>query len=287
MSKVVIENLSKLFGTRTVLDGINLRLESGDRIALVGQNGSGKTTLIRCILGLHRFNGCISVLGQSVHDQRESVLREIGFVPQVAPMLRFTVGEYLSFYSRLCGIDESVIVDVARHLELDLPQLRKQLFRKMSGGMKQKLLIATALARRPALLIMDEPTANLDARARTAFFELLANLPRDCVLLLSSHRVDELAGLVTRLVELGDGHIVKDDVVSVSGIMALEQKVRCQVVLNKMADSVMRGLNGWGFARGESELEWSGSIGAPDRFRFLADLSRWSGVIARVNIEEI
>lgn len=286
-AKIVIEGLSKNFGDRAVLNGINLRFNAGDRVALVGQNGSGKTTLIRCILGLHRFSGDMRVLGQSVYEQREAVLRHIGFVPQVAPMLRFTIGEYLNFYSRLCGIDESHIIDVARRLDLDIPSLRKQLFRKLSGGMKQKLLIATAFARNPALLIMDEPTANLDAKARTAFFELLADLPDDCVLLLSSHRVDELAGLVTRLIELSDGHVVKDDVVSVSRNIELEQKVRCSVVLNKAVDSVMRGLSGWGFTNGESNFEWFGNIGAPDRFRFLADLSRWSGVIARVNMEEI
>lgn len=284
---ISIENLTKQFGDRAVLNKVNLDLNVGERVALIGQNGSGKTTLIRCILGLHRFSGAISVLGRSVQDNREAVLADIGFVPQTAPILRFTVGEYLRFYSRLCGVKEDAVINVAKCLELDVARIKGQPFRKMSGGMKQKLLIAAALARRPALLIMDEPTANLDAKARAAFFELLADLSGECVLLLSSHRVDELAGLVTRMVELGDGGIVKDDAVSVSGIRSLEQKVACKVVLNASIASVMNGLQGWGFSLDTNSRVWSGVIGAPDRFRFLADLSRWSGAVTKVNMEEV
>lgn len=286
VARIAIERVSKRFGDRVVLNDLNLNLSDGERVALIGQNGSGKTTLIRCILGLHRFGGNISVLGRSVRDSREEVLNEIGFVPQSAPILRFSIGEYLRFYSRLCGVSEDTVIEVAKRLDLDLAHLRKQMFRKLSGGMKQKLLIAAALARRPALLIMDEPTANLDAKARAAFFELLADLPEHCVLLLSSHRVDELAGLVTRLVELSDGGIVKDDAVSVSGIRALDQKVACGVRLNQPVASVMNGLRGWGFVYNDSTQIWEGMIGAPDRFRFLADLSRWSGAVAKVNMEE-
>lgn len=285
-TKIAIERVSKRFGDRLVLNELNLNLNEGERVALIGQNGSGKTTLIRCILGLHRFEGNIRVLGQSVRESREEVLNEIGFVPQSAPILRFNIGEYLRFYSRLCGVDEEAVIEVAKYLDLDLPHLRKQLFRKLSGGMKQKLLIAAALARRPSLLIMDEPTANLDAKARAAFFELLADLPEHCVLLLSSHRVDELAGLVTRLVELDSGGVVKDDAVSVTGIRTLDQKVACGVVLNQPVASVMNGLQGWGFVYNENKQIWEGMIGAPDRFRFLADLSRWSGAVAKVNMEE-
>ncbi len=95
-------------------------------------------------------------------------------------------------------------------LGLDLSQHRKQIFFKLSGGMKQKLLIAIALARNPKILILDEPSANLDPDARETFFSLLDGMPKETVMLLSSHRVDEISQLVNRVVEMDQGKVVLD-----------------------------------------------------------------------------
>lgn len=281
---ILVHGLYKKFGEKAALNGIDLKVTSGERVAFVGHNGSGKTTLLRCILALHAFEGQIAVAGLDIRAARRRVLTQIGFVPQNPPALRFSVAEYLAFAEQVTGVLPAQVAAVAARLGLDLEECRGRAFRKLSGGMKQKLLIAAAMARRPALLIMDEPTANLDPKARAAFFELLAELPADSAVLLSSHRVDELSGLVTRLVELDGGRIVRDDALTAAVGAQLAGKMRCRVVLSEALASVVRGLEAWGL-RAESDKRWSGVIGSPDRFRLLADLTRWSAVVASLSLE--
>lgn len=288
---IEIRSLHKAFDKKPALRDVSLTVAPGERVALVGHNGSGKTTLVRCILGLHNYEGRILVEGHEVRAERVAMLRKIAFVPQSPPALRFTVTEYLEFLRAVCGVAPSEVIRVAGVLGLDVGECRRRPFRKLSGGMKQKLLAAAALARRPALLVMDEPTANLDPAARGAFFTLLAGLPRESALLLTSHRVDELAGLVTRLVELDDGAVARDEVVSTLAPGAsVADRVRCRIVVaQEAAASVVRGLAAWGLAcdvaRG-TQNTWRGYVGAPDRFRLLADLSRWAGALRTVELED-
>lgn len=283
-----VQKVSKHFGSTAALQSIDLKVAAGERIALIGHNGSGKTTLIRCLLGLHRYDGMIRVGGCDVATQRQDVLEQVGFVPQIPPALRFTVREYLEMARRVCGVETAAVVAVSSRLGLALGECWERPFRKLSGGMKQKLLVSVALARRPRILVLDEPTANLDPLARGQFFELLAEMPKEVVLLLSSHRVDELAGLVSRLIELDAGKIVKDEAVSVAGLNdSLAAKVDVAIRLSAALGAVVRGLTAWGLVATDAERQWQGTIGVPDQFRFLADLARWSGVLASVQISSV
>jgi ABC-2 type transport system ATP-binding protein len=288
---IEIRGLSKTFDGKLALRGVSLGIRPGERVALVGHNGSGKTTLVRCLLGLHNYEGVVSIDGEEVGTDRVTSLQRIAFVPQSPPALRFTVTEYLEFLRAVCGVEPAAVIGVAATLGLDVGECRRRPFRKLSGGMKQKLLVAAALARRPALLVMDEPTANLDPAARGAFFALLAGLPSETALLLTSHRVDELAGLVTRLVELDEGAVSRDEVVSpLTPGESVADRMLCRVVVAKdAAPSVTRGLAAWGLTGGaapDARDTWEGQVGAPDRFRLLADLSRWAGALRSVELSE-
>jgi ABC-2 type transport system ATP-binding protein len=208
-----IKNLSKTFNKVKVIKDLTVQFNRGDRIALIGQNGAGKTTLIRCILGLYTYDGFLSVLEKNSRTQREDILHHVGFVPQLPPPLKMTVAEIMDFFSIITKTDKDKFVKIANDLKLDVNSHLHKPFLKLSGGMKQKLLVSLALARNPKILLMDEPSANLDPDARKVLFKYLKELPEDTLMILSSHRVDEIEDLVNRLVEMDLGEIVVDKAV--------------------------------------------------------------------------
>jgi ABC-2 type transport system ATP-binding protein len=280
---IEIKQLSKSFGRARVLDGLSLEIPSQQRVALVGANGAGKTTLIRCLLGQYNYEGEIRINDLSPRGNRREVLRQTGFVPQFPPRLGLTVGQLIRFSAGLCGATPARMVDVAGRLGLDAEALRQRVFSKLSGGQRQKLLIAVALGRDTNLLIMDEPAANLDPDARRTFFELLAERSQQATMLISSHRLDEVAQLVQRVVELDQGKVCLDDHVAESG--ALNAVLRCHLELSRPEPSAARTLAQWGFSAQAGGVHFEGSIPGPDRLRFLGTLARYSGLIRNLELE--
>jgi len=277
----VVKNFKKVF----VLRDLNLEIKPHERVALVGQNGCGKTTLIRCLLGLYHFEGDIEIFGSKIKEQREEALKKIAFVPQSPPALKNTVDEIITLTSELCGFPASDVTPIARRLGLDISRCHTVPFKGLSGGMKQKLLIACALARKPQLLIMDEPSANLDPQARSVFFKLLSELPSETTMLLTSHRVDELAGIVSRVIELDAGVITIDDIVEGGDENTLREEQLCFLEFKRMPESVKKALTDWTFSpEDENDLKWKGVISSADSFRFHATLTRWSGIIESINL---
>ncbi len=132
-------------------------------------------------------------------------------MPQLPPPLKMPVGQLIAFAAGVCDADPSRMEAVAVRLGLDPARFRRQPFVKLSGGQKQKLLISIALGRDAELLVLDEPAANLDPEARQIFFELLAERQDTAAMLISSHRLDEVAALVNRVIELDQGVVVLDD----------------------------------------------------------------------------
>ena len=281
---IEIRQLSKSFRRRRVLDDVSLSFEAGERVALIGSNGAGKTTLIRCLLGEYTFDGQIRIHGSDPRRARREVLARIGFVPQTPPPLKMHVGQLVSFAAHLCGTDPSAIVDCAQHLGLDLTEVEDRPFVRLSGGMKQKLLIAIALGRQTSLLIMDEPSANLDPQARGIFFELLAERASNTTMLISSHRINEVAMLVNRMVEMDMGRVVLDD--RVADDVALAQRLLCRIEAKREEPALAKSLAAWNFVPIEPGLAWEGTIAGPDRLRFLGMASRYVGVISQLSLKE-
>ena len=157
------------------------------------------------------------------------------------------------------------------------------LFRsRLSGGMKQKLLIAMALGRPTRLLILDEPAANLDPAARAVLFDLLAERP-EATMIVSSHRIDEIAGLVNRVIELEHGRIVLDDTVTDAGRLGSSFAVRIETA--RAEPSFARAAREWGFVEAEAG-RWSGAVAGPDRLRLLGFVARHAGLVSAFAIEE-
>lgn len=207
---VDIENLSKVFNNVPVIDKLNINFYAGERISLSGPNGAGKTTLMRCMLGQYTFDGKLLINRKSPRKNHEEIMKNIGFVPQVPPPLKMTIKELIDFFSRLTGTPKENFTGIGEELGLDVSSNYKKPFYKLSGGMKQKLLVAFALGRNPDILLMDEPAANLDPEAREVFFKYLGKYKNNALMILCSHRMSEIAGLVNRAIEMDLGKITLD-----------------------------------------------------------------------------
>ncbi|MEW8438584.1 MAG: ABC transporter ATP-binding protein [Candidatus Thiodiazotropha taylori] len=282
---IQFENIVKNFRRHQVLKGINLSIERGQRVALVGSNGAGKTTLIRCLLGEYTCQGRVLVDARDPRVYRREVLSKVGFVPQLPPPLRMPVGQLIRFAASLCDSDPQRMVRVAEELGFDAQHFHKQPFVKLSGGQKQKLLIAIALGRQSELLVMDEPAANLDPQARHIFFKLLAAKKDHAAMLISSHRLDEVAALVNRVIEMDQGEIVLDD--KVADLVELSSRLYCRIRLIQAEEAFAKAIAEWGFSASENGEVWDGYIAGPDRLRFLGLLSRYAALLSAMEISEV
>jgi len=276
--------IKKSFRREKVLVGIDLEIARGDRVALVGSNGAGKTTLIRCLLGEYTCEGDVTVSGLAPRSNRREVLGAIGFVPQLPPPLKMPVGQLIHFAAGVCESDPQRMIEVTELLGLPVSPIRRRPFIKLSGGEKQKLLIGIALGRDCGLLVMDEPAANLDPAARRTFFELLARQGEETTMIISSHRLDEVAALVNRVVELDRGRIVLDD--HVADRIDLTSVLDCCIALSRPDDAFAKAVGAWGFRENGGKREWRGRVAGPDRLRFLGMLSRYAGLLEGIEMRE-
>ena len=209
---IEVNNLTKKFGNTISLDDVSVSFKEGDHVALMGPNGAGKTTLIRLILGYYiPNNGNVVIDGLSPMKNRVEVLQHISFVPQLPPPIKLSLEELINYVVVSSGTPKERIYYFAKEMELDLkPNLSKSFF-KLSGGMKQKLLIAISLANSGKISIYDEPTANLDPKARENFYRLLKEGEDKKISLFVTHRLDELEGIINRQIYMDLGKIVSDE----------------------------------------------------------------------------
>ncbi len=281
---IQFNNVVKNFRRARVLDGISLDIGLGERVALIGSNGAGKTTLIRCLLGEYTHDGEITINGLDPRSNRTAVLGTIGFVPQLPPPLKMPVGQLIDFSAALCNTDPKRIHEIAKRLGLDVESIRSRQFVRLSGGMKQKLLIAIALGRDAKVLVMDEPAANLDPEARKIFFDLLAERQNEATMLISSHRLDEVSALVNRVIEMDMGKVVLDD--KVADDVALSDTLDCRIAIKRFEPAFAKAIAAWKFAARNENLVWEGKIAGPDRLRFLGMISRYSALIGDISLTE-
>ena len=278
------DQVTKQFQRNRVLDGVELAIDRGDRVALVGSNGAGKTTLIRCLLGEYQCQGRVRVNGHDPRKQRTEILRHIGFVPQISPPLKMPVGHLIRFAAGVCESNPARMMAISGQLGLDAGEIRHQPFNRLSGGQKQKLLISIALGRDCDLLVLDEPAANLDPEARHSFFQLLAERQNDVAMIISSHRLDEVAALVNRVVELDQGRVVLND--HVADQIDMSSLLDCRLTLTRASSAFAETVREWGFSDDGHGLVWHGQVSGPDRLRFLGVLSRYAALLKSIQLEE-
>ena len=209
---IQVSNLTKKFDKHISLDNVSCKFNRNESIALMGANGAGKTTLIRSILGYyHPNNGEVLINGLNPIKERVKVLENISFVPQLPPPIKLSLAELMQYISVGAKVDNDLIMHYANEMKLDIKANLNKSFFKLSGGMKQKMLIAISLAKKSDIIIYDEPTANLDPKARDDFYRLLKQNEEEKVLLFVTHRLEEVQDLVNRQIYMDLGKIVSDD----------------------------------------------------------------------------
>ena len=205
-------DLTKKFGKNVSLDSVNIEFKKNESIALMGANGAGKTTLVRSLLGYyHPDSGEVLINGLNPIKERVKVLENISFVPQLPPPIKLSISELMQYVSVSAHVDRELITHYANEMKLDIKANMNKSFFKLSGGMKQKLLIAISLAKKSDIIIYDEPTANLDPKARDDFYRLLKQNEDEKVLLFVTHRLEEVKDLVNRQVYMDLGKVVSDE----------------------------------------------------------------------------
>lgn len=209
---IKIKNLTKKFGNTLSLDNINLEFNVNDHVALMGPNGAGKTTLIRLILGYYHANGGDVLINDlNPIKNRIDILNDISFVPQLPPPIKLSIKELLHYICTSSKIDKDLIYHYCKEMELDVQPILNKSFFKLSGGMKQKLLIAVSLAKNSKIMIYDEPTANLDPQARDNFYRLLKQNDHEKIMLFVTHRLDEVQDITNRQIYFDLGKVISDE----------------------------------------------------------------------------
>lgn len=280
---ITIDRLTKRFDRRAVLDELTLSIEAGDRIALIGSNGAGKTTLFRCLLGHYGYGGMVGFDGSGGKRRDARALARIAFVPQLPPPLRMPVGELLSFAERGAGADRALMYEIAGQMGIDLDEVKRRPFYRLSGGQKQKILVTVALGREAELMIFDEPAANLDPAARAVFIDLLAER-RDASMLIASHRLEEVAPLVNRVIELDRGRVVLDD--NLRDRLRAGEFRQARIALSAPHKPLTQALEGWGFQADATGLVFTGPVPSAETFRFLGLLARYGSLIEKMSLDQ-
>ena len=194
MNAVEVRGLVKRFGDKTVVDHVSMSIREGEIVGFLGPNGSGKTTTIRLMCGLLTPDeGEGQVLGFDLKTESLKIKREVGYMTQKFSFYEdLTIAENLEFVARLYRL-KPVSEHVDRTLEeLGLSSRRRQLAGTLSGGWKQRLALAACIMHRPKLLLLDEPTAGVDPKARRDFWDEIHRLAAGgLTVLVSTHYMDE------------------------------------------------------------------------------------------------
>jgi ABC-2 type transport system ATP-binding protein len=223
-----VTDLRKSFGGVKVVDGLNLQVSQGEICGFLGANGSGKTTTIRMLCGLLvADSGRGTCLGFDIIRQAQLIRRHVGYMTQ-----KFSFYEDLTVFENLNLVASVYEMPNARNAAQDimermgLADRRNQLAGELSGGWKQRLALAACVLHEPRLLLLDEPTAGVDAKARREFWDLIHDMAGDgLTVLVSTHYMDE-AERCNRIVYLAQGRIIvqggADEVTHKSGLITFE-----------------------------------------------------------------
>lgn len=199
---IAVEHLWAGYGTENVLEDVNMHVYERDFVGIIGPNGGGKSTLIKVLLGLvEARRGSVRIMGHSVAQGRN----HIGYVPQVVefdhdfPISVWDVARMgrlgkRSLLHRYTSEDADIVAEALR--QVDMLALRNRVIGELSGGQRQRVYIARALATRPEILLLDEPTASVDPRISTSIYELLRQLNEQVTIVLVSHDMGAISSYV-------------------------------------------------------------------------------------------
>ena len=209
-----VHGLTKSFGPRAALVGVDLGVDTGEFVTLVGPNGAGKTTLLRILATLTKpTKGSVRIAGLDPVKNGEQARRLIGFLSHHTLLYNdLTAEQNLNFYAQMYDLDNASarIADLLEQVRLTAR--RRDLVRTFSRGMQQRLSVARAVLHRPQVLLLDEPYTGLDPNAAQVLTDLLAELAGEgCTVLLTTHNLERGLALGQRMLVLSQGRVVYDE----------------------------------------------------------------------------
>ncbi len=234
-----VDDLTKTFGRFTAVQNLSFEVAPHQALALWGPNGAGKTTVIKCMLGLLRYQGRIAIDGTDLKRGGRAARRLLGYVPQeLAFYDDLSVRETAHFFARLRRADGGRVPAALEQVDL-LAHAAKPV-RALSGGMKQRLALALALLDDPPILILDEPTSNLDTASRGHFLKLLSEVKAaGKTIVFTSHRLDEVEALADQVLVMQQG---RAQFIIPASDLAKRLNLTTQVKLHVAADAMERAL---------------------------------------------
>lgn len=212
-----IENLTKRFGDRIAVAGIDMEIKSGEIFGLLGPNGAGKTTTVRILTLLSRKNsGTVKICGYDIEKDTEKIKELIGVVPQHMSLDQDLTGrENLILQARLHHLKNKAVMERRIDEILEFVELKDRAddkSRRYSGGMKRRLMIGMALLHQPKILFLDEPTVGLDPQVRRRMWDLIRKMNEDgMTVLLTTHYIEEADQLCKRVAIMNKGRLVAID----------------------------------------------------------------------------
>lgn len=212
---ISIVDLQMSYGSKSVLNGINLEIPRGQIIGYIGTNGAGKSTTIKIMLGiLDGYQGKVEILGQDISNGSIEYKKKIGYVPELADIYEsLTAYEYISFLGGIYELEEKKLIERVKKLMglFGMENVINYRISSYSKGMKQKLLIICSLIHNPDILFFDEPLNGLDANSVMVFKEIMKSLAKEGkTIFYSSHIMDVVEKVSDRIILLNHGQIVAD-----------------------------------------------------------------------------
>ncbi len=211
---LVVKKLSKNFGRIRAVNNVNFALKRGEIVTLLGPNGAGKTTLMRLLSGyLEPSSGSVSILGHDITTARQEALKNIGYVPENSPLYGdMTVFEYFLFIAKLRCMDDSAFQERYNEIvnNFELKTVINQRIETLSKGFRHRTAIAGALLTKPQVLILDEPTEGLDPNQKHVFRQFIKSYGQRNLVVVSTHIMEEVEALATRVIMMNKGRIIKD-----------------------------------------------------------------------------
>ena len=210
---LIINNLTKTFGTQVALNNVNIRAEKNEIIGLLGPNGAGKSTLMKSIVGALKIEqGEIFLDDKNIVDNEIDCKKNIGFLPENNPLyLEMYVKEYLQFVANIHKIEASRVDEVIETVGL-IPEKSKKIG-QLSKGYKQRVGLAQAIIHQPELLILDEPTNGLDPNQILEIRNVIKEIGNKKTVILSTHIMQEVEALCSRVILIHKGKILQDSAI--------------------------------------------------------------------------
>lgn len=213
--KLTLDNISKKYKDQTALENINVELQSGQLIGLIGKNGAGKTTLIKLIATIIKpTRGHIFLDNQDIIKKSNIMRNVIGYLPQeVSFYPNLTAYEYLNYFASIKGMNKQEAKKQIEKLlsSFHLEDTKNKRLGSFSGGMKQRIGIICALLGNPQVIVIDEPTTGLDPEERITVRNVLSKLAKDRIVLLSTHIVSDIEAVASRILMLQHGKLIFND----------------------------------------------------------------------------